>query len=147
MFGRNDALIRHLVSATLDLNQRLTALEQNRVDDTLIADQNEDFLRQTLRDMQSNIHTLHARTVTLHGVVEDLTKTTSRLAYSIDSRAWTNGEANSALSRLVSKVETVVERQRAAEQLLDAIRVYAAEREARDGQTSKPDQSENGDCV
>lgn len=128
-----------MAKAILDLHERLTMLESRNSDD-------ETDSPGVLLDIQSDVHALHNRVISVMHAVNDIDRQLDKDTNG-DGSLYYLQSIERQVNRVESKVDGLSNRQRTAEQLLDAIRVYAAERTARDEQTAEPDQRENGDSV
>jgi predicted nucleic acid-binding Zn-ribbon protein len=149
MFGNDRKLRAAMILALVDLNQRLTALEPKADEETVLEE-----IRNVVRGTESGVYSLQDRTYNLERLhsafvqaVGSLTEKVQEVNDRTQSASYYNREVVEQGNKLAAKIDRVVERQSTTEQLLDAIRVYAAERTARDEQAAQPDGTENGSRV
>lgn len=129
-----------LMLALLDLNQRLTALEQPTSDEV-------DERQMTLDHINSEVMSVSADLTTAIRQLRLVFDEFRELKNSLSSQTYYLQGIERLVNRLSIKVEAVTQRQATAEQLLDAIRIYAAERTVRDEQAAQQDGTEDGSNV
>lgn len=149
MFGNDRKLRAAMILALVDLNQRLTALEPTGAEETA-----QEKILNTVRSTESGVYSLqdswYSIERSLSSLVQAVGSLTEKMQEVNDRTASASYYARGCEqqgNKLVAKVDRLIERQATVEQLLDAIRVYAAERTVRDEQTAQPDGTEDGRSI